>query len=151
MVHGQRLVNVAYLACQDPSMAQDAVQTVFMRLMKRDSRDLHAPMAYLRRAVINEVISQQRKAARRTHWLANRASSEELGEVSSSQIDRMDMFKRLEQLTPRQRAAIVLRYYEDLDDVTAAEVLNCAPATVRSLVRRGLASLRQTFEGDTER
>ena len=46
----------------------------------------------------------------------------------------------------RQRAALVLRYFEDLPDTTIAELLRCRPATVRSLVARGLEALRTTPE-----
>jgi len=49
-------------------------------------------------------------------------------------------------LPPRQRAALVLRYFEDLPDTTIAELLRCRPATVRSLVARGLEALRTTPE-----
>ena len=45
------------------------------------------------------------------------------------------------------RAAIVLRFYEDLSDVQTAAILNCSPGTVRSLISRGMSTLRQTLEG----
>jgi RNA polymerase sigma factor (sigma-70 family) len=50
-------------------------------------------------------------------------------------------------LRQRQRAAIVLRFYEDLSDVQAAEVLRCSPGTVRSLVSRAMKTLREELEG----
>jgi RNA polymerase sigma factor (sigma-70 family) len=52
----------------------------------------------------------------------------------------------LAELPDRMRAAIVLRFYEDLPDAQIAELLDCAPATVRSLIHRGLARLRKVVE-----
>jgi RNA polymerase sigma factor (sigma-70 family) len=57
------------------------------------------------------------------------------------------MHEALLRLPERQRAAIVLRFYEDLSDVQTAEVLRCAPGTVRSLVSRGMKTLRTELEG----
>jgi RNA polymerase sigma factor (sigma-70 family) len=57
------------------------------------------------------------------------------------------MHEALLRLPERQRGAIVLRFYEDLSDVQTAEVLRCSPGTVRSLVSRGMKTLRSEFEG----
>ena len=59
------------------------------------------------------------------------------------------MHQALLRLPERQRAAIVLRFYEDLSDVQTAEVLRCSPGTVRSLVSRGMTTLRSELEGVT--
>jgi RNA polymerase sigma factor (sigma-70 family) len=53
-------------------------------------------------------------------------------------------------LPPRQRAAIVLRFYEDLSEGDTASLLRCRPGTVRSLVSRGMAALRSDLEGDLD-
>ena len=58
--------------------------------------------------------------------------------------DRERLMEALRGLAPRQRAAVVLRYFCDLDDATIADLLNCSPATVRSQVSRALARLRIT-------
>ena len=57
------------------------------------------------------------------------------------------MHDALLRLPERQRAAMVLRFYEDLSDVQTAEVLRCSPGTVRSLVSRGMKTLRSELEG----
>ena len=63
--------------------------------------------------------------------------------------DELDetMHRILLELPQRQRAAIVLRFYEDLTDVQTAAVLGCSPGTVRSLVSRGMQTLREEMEG----
>ena len=56
------------------------------------------------------------------------------------------MWDALAALTDRQRAAIVLRFYEDVPDDRIAEILDCRPATVRSAIHRGLQSLRRVID-----
>ena len=56
--------------------------------------------------------------------------------------DRDELWSALQRLSPRQRAAIVLRFYEDLSEERTAEVLRCPRGTVKSLVSRGLETLR---------
>jgi RNA polymerase sigma factor (sigma-70 family) len=63
---------------------------------------------------------------------------------ASAQVDQRDeLFRLLLQLPPGQRAAIVLRYWEDLSEAEAAQVLGCSPGTVKSAASRGLACLRE--------
>jgi len=61
---------------------------------------------------------------------------------------QQDMWRRLQVLPDRQRAALVLRFYEDLSEQRIAEVLGCRPGTVKSLVSRGLQALRGEMRGD---
>ena len=56
--------------------------------------------------------------------------------------ERDAVWRLVRQLPPRQRAAVVLRFYEDLDDAAIANVLNCSPVTVRTQIMRALATLR---------
>ena len=66
----------------------------------------------------------------------------------SIQVDQRDeLFRLLLQLTPGQRAAIVLRYWEDLSEAATAEVLGCSVGTVKSATSRGLARLRELSNG----
>ena len=61
--------------------------------------------------------------------------------------DRLAILDALAVLTPRERAAVVLRYYEDLLDQQVAEVLGCSRATARSLIHRATPKLRQKLAG----
>lgn len=62
---------------------------------------------------------------------------------------RQDLWRVLGELTPRQRAAIVLRFYEDLSDRETAAVLHCSPAAVKSLVARAMDTLRATIGSES--
>jgi RNA polymerase sigma factor (sigma-70 family) len=64
------------------------------------------------------------------------------GDLSAESADRDAMWQLVATLPPRQRAVLVLRYYEDLDDTTIAEILGCSPVTVRTHAMRALAALR---------
>jgi RNA polymerase sigma factor (sigma-70 family) len=89
----------------------------------------------------NEVISWRRKWARlqaRPYQVLDRLVADPTGEV-----DRRDaLLRQLALLPGKQRAALVLRFYEDLSDSEIAEALGCSPATVRVHVHRALATLR---------
>jgi RNA polymerase sigma factor (sigma-70 family) len=62
--------------------------------------------------------------------------------------DRLTLRTAIESLPPRQRAAIVLRYYADLSVVDTADAMSCAPGTVKSLCSQAIATLRQRLEED---
>ena len=62
--------------------------------------------------------------------------------------DREELWRALRRLSERQRAAIVLRFYEDLSEAQVAEILNARPGTVKSLVSRGLETLRGEIRGE---
>ncbi|HEX5770176.1 MAG TPA: sigma-70 family RNA polymerase sigma factor [Nocardioidaceae bacterium] len=66
-------------------------------------------------------------------------------------MDRAWLWEELQQLPPRQRAAIVLRYYEDLTEAQTAEVMDCAVGTVKSQVSQGLRRLREQLGADAAR
>jgi RNA polymerase sigma factor (sigma-70 family) len=97
--------------------------------------------AYVRRILVN---------AARTGWRQSWRVESPSGMISAplahdayQQVDdRERLMEALRVLAPRQRAAVVLRYFCDLDDATIADLLNCSPATVRSQVSRALARLR---------
>ncbi len=61
---------------------------------------------------------------------------------------REDLWQALASLPPRQRAAVVLRYYEDLPEQRVAEILGCSVPAARSLVFRAMETLRTTIGGD---
>ena len=133
---------LAYLLTGDRALAEDLAQDAFVRMYSR-FRDLRNPDAfpwYLRRTVINLTRSHFRreKVARayvRGESNAPARSEPELG-------TREEMWQALLELPERQRAAIVLRYYEDLSEKETADVLGCPVGTVKSLVSRGLERLR---------
>lgn len=126
------LLRTAYLLTGDHQRAEDLVQTTLVKVYQRWSRVavMEQPAAYARRILVNQ-------ASSRRWW---RASRELGGEVPDLPADGYDdrvatsrtVWNAVLALPPRQRAVIVLRYYEDLSELEIAEVLGMAPGTVKS-------------------
>jgi RNA polymerase sigma factor (sigma-70 family) len=151
--HGQNLLDFAYLVARDRSLAEDLVQTVLARLAPMSSEQLSAvdrPVAYARRAILNEFRSQYRRHLRWDALVPKVARAEHIASVETATADRLAIFDALGALNPRQRAAVVLRYYEDLSDHEIANVLGCAPATVRTIVARALRQMRPLMEDNDD-
>jgi len=126
--------------------AQDLVQDALLRVYRSMLRRGVAPQdwyAYLRRAVINEYLRTVRLRSG-AEVVTDRMPERPVASSPEDQIaDRAQLWAALGALTARQRAALVLRYYEDLPDHQIAVMLGCREASVRSLASRGLAVLRQ--------
>lgn len=127
----------------DRALAEDVVQEVLIRAYGRWRRiaDMEWPDAYLRRMVVNEYLSWRRRWGRVTPVPAL-ALDRTLPDHADAHAERAGVRAQLAGLPRRQRAVLVLRYYEHLTDVEIAEVLGCAAGTVRSLASRALATLR---------
>jgi RNA polymerase sigma-70 factor (sigma-E family) len=143
-----RLVRTAYAVSGDRGLAEDAVQTAFAkayRSWRRISR-MEAPEAYLRRMAINEVLSN-RRLARHRHEVSRERLPEhsDVGGMETTPAHD-EMWRALAALPPRQRAVLVLRYYEDLSEQQIAEALGCRPGTVKSQASAALASLRSRLD-----
>jgi RNA polymerase sigma-70 factor (sigma-E family) len=140
--HAPEAARLAYLLTGDPVFAEDLVHEAFVRLFGkfRDLRHPEAFRSYLRTTVVNLSRSHFR------HRRVERAYLEREGRMPPSPgpdpSARRELWESLQRLRSRQRAAIVLRYYEDLTESQTAEVLGCAVGTVKSLVSRGLQQLR---------
>lgn len=142
-VNGQALLTFAYLLTGGRgAAAEDLVQTVVLRLVSRGLAGLDDPLAYARRGLVNEHRDQLRRG--RVHRLAvpRIATTESTTPVGTPTEDRLAVLSALDTLTERERAAVVLRYYEDLPDPQIAEVLGCSRTTVRSLIHRATPKLR---------
>jgi RNA polymerase sigma-70 factor (sigma-E family) len=143
---GDRLLRVAYQLTHDRAAAQDLVQDALLRVYRSMIRRGITPQdwyAYLRRAVINEYLRTARLRSS-AEIVTDRIPERPVPSSSEDQIaDREQLWAALGTLSPRQRAALVLRYYEDLPDPQIAALLGCREASVRSLASRGLALLRQ--------
>jgi RNA polymerase sigma-70 factor (sigma-E family) len=150
--HGDRAVRLAYLLTGDRALAEDLVQDAFVRLAGRLAhlRDQGAFDAYLRRTVVNLAMSHYRRAKLEREYLDRQRMLPAAPHVSVEVDDRRDLWEALGLLTERQRAAVVLRYYEDLSEQRVAEILNCRPGTVKSLVSRGLDVLRGEIRGEDD-
>jgi len=132
------MVRLAYLLVGTRAAAEDVVQDAFAQMHQKWA-SVRSPNAYLRTSVINGCRAHHRRVFR------ERARFPELVTDSLSKESPM-ILDAVAQLPYRQRAALVLRFYEDLPDEEIARALKCRPATVRSLVHRGLAALRKVVE-----
>jgi RNA polymerase sigma factor (sigma-70 family) len=131
-------VRLAYLLTGSRAVAEDVVQDSFLRLHGHWNR-VKQPTAYLRATVVNACRAYHRRERReRTHF-------PELV-VDSVSPETPIVLDALAALPYRQRAALALRFYEDRPDREIAQALRCRPATVRSLIHRGLTALRQVTE-----
>jgi RNA polymerase sigma-70 factor (sigma-E family) len=135
------MVRLAFLLTGSIETAEDLVQDVLARTQPRWSK-IAEPGAYVRRAVVNACNSHHRRRRReRAHADRLRRQPPEPAGMEAD-----ELFDVLAELPSRTRAALVLRYYQDLPENDIAELLGCAPGTVRSLIHRGLARLRLVIE-----
>ena len=148
------LLRYAVVLTGDRDLAQDVVQEVLARAQVRWRRvsEADSPEAYVRRMVLNEYLSWRRSwAARNVH-----AAGEKLVDIGDARggvrdhahdvVEADALWNRLATLGRKQRAVLVLRYYEQLDDESIADLIGCSPATVRSHASRALKTLRLTSE-----
>jgi RNA polymerase sigma-70 factor (sigma-E family) len=151
--HADAAVRLAYLLTGDREMAEDLVQDAFVKAAGRLAhlRNPDAFDAYLRTTIVNLSRSHFRRKRVERLYL-ERAQGFERPENRSSPgrsvEDQDQLWQALSRLNQRQRAAIVLRFYEDLPEGEVAKILQCAPGTVKSLVSRGLEKLRGEIEGE---
>jgi RNA polymerase sigma-70 factor (sigma-E family) len=139
-----RLLRTAYLLTGDPSAAEDIVQETLARLYPRWSRvrGAHHPASYVRRSLVNTYLNSTRAAASRELVMDNFADRADRADLAQTVTDRDLLWRLLRRLPERQRVALVLRYFNDLTDRDVARALGCRAGTVRSLISRGLATLR---------
>lgn len=149
-------IRLAYLLTGDRHQAEDLAHEAFVRCVGRFQhlRAHTAFDAYLRRAIVNLHTSGLRRRRTEREWL--RREGPRAAAAVSTQRDvgeREDLWRALATLPSRQRAALVLRYYEDLSERDAAEALGCSLSALKSLVARGSDALRASLttyapEGD---
>ncbi len=128
------LVRLATFLTGSLPAAEDIVQDTFVRFEARQAHP-QDPTRYLRASVVNACRSYHR---RRLLEFRHRAIVPRPGPESPR-----ELWDVLDRVSQRQRRALVLRYYLDLPEDEIAEILHCRPSTVRSLVKRGLAALRE--------
>jgi len=146
--HAPEALRLAYLLTGDLKVAEDLVQDAFVKLAGRllhlrDPRGFHA---YLRTTMVNLSRSHHRRAAVERRYIERQPAPAPVGGPDVA--DREALRLALMSLPIRQRTAVVLRYYEDLSEAQTAELMRCRPAAVRSLVARGMESLRKTTGDD---
>ena len=137
------LQRLAFLLTGDHHLAEDITQQAFIKFYGRffNLRTSSAAPAYLRRTVVNLARAHHRRSRREREYLEVHEHTP--GETRDPDIEEHDfVIRSLAKMPYRQRAAIVLRYYEDLTEHQAAEVLECSLAAMKSLTARAMGSLR---------
>ncbi len=137
------LSRTAFLLTGDHHLAQDLLQVALSRVADRWRRLRDgAPDAYARRIMVNELTSWRRR--RRYHERPVEAVAEDPApeDWPSAVIRRVVIGRALARLTPKQRAVLVLRFYEDLSEAATAEALGCSLGTVKSQTHQALSRLR---------
>ncbi|MFN8027141.1 MAG: SigE family RNA polymerase sigma factor [Acidimicrobiia bacterium] len=132
------LLRLAYLLTGSRAGAEDVVQDAFVQL-HRKWNGVRTPAAYLRTSVVNGCRMHHRRRSREQAHFADLVGD-------TVQPETPVVLGALVRLPYLQRAALVLRYYEDRPETEIADLLGCRPATVRSHVHRGLAALREAMQ-----
>ncbi|MFD1148429.1 SigE family RNA polymerase sigma factor [Saccharothrix hoggarensis] len=135
------LLRYATVLTGDPHLAQDVVQECLLRAQQRWSRiaAVDAPVAYVKRMVTNEYLSWRRRWKPQTSL---HGIDPPTPDPSALYDEREAMLQSIDKLPRKQKAAVVLRFYEGYDDAEIAETLGCSQVTVRSHISRALATLR---------
>lgn len=151
VTHQAGLVRYATLLAGSPAQGEDLVQEVLVRLYPRWAQ-LADPLPYVRRSVTNEFLSWRRRWSTRHIQSVPDGVLQHVEATTSWRGPDPELWAELQRLPRQQRAAVVLRYYEDLDDDEIGRVLGCKAASVRGHISRGLATLRASIttweEGD---
>lgn len=144
---GASLRRTAYLVVGgDWHRADDVVQEALYKLYLAWARIERGgnPVGYARRAVVNVALDTRRRPWRR-EVPTETMPEPGYGDLAGDHAARDEMFAALASLPPRQRACVVLRYYEDLSIEQTAELLGCSEGTVKSQSARGLETLRHAM------
>jgi RNA polymerase sigma-70 factor (ECF subfamily) len=138
------LLRSAYLLAGDWATAEDLLQTALTKTYLAWKRlgEIEAVEPYARRVLVNTATSWWRRrwhGERPTEFLPERA----VADATEEQLDRDLLWKHVKALPARQRAVLVLRFYEDMSEAQTAELLNISAGTVKSQTSRALGTLRQ--------
>jgi RNA polymerase sigma-70 factor (sigma-E family) len=139
-------IRLAYFLTGDRDLAEDIVQEAFVRVAGRRLRGPDSFDAYLRRTVVNLHLSALRR--RRTERSRLPRLRDPGSQPPYDPSARDELFRALRTIPMRQRAAIVLRFYEDLSEREAAQVLGCSTGALNQLVFRGMGALREQMRGE---
>lgn len=144
----ERLRRTAYLMCGDWDKASDHVQEGLIRVyvawprLERAGRE----HAYARKAVVSAVLDHGRRRSNRELVVETDPERPAEGDLADAVTARAALLAALAELPPRQRACVVLRYFEDLSVADTAAALGCSQGTVKSQTARGLDRLRSLFQ-----
>ena len=143
------LMRAACAIAGDRNTAEDLLQTALASVFVRWAgiRDHRAADAYVRRAMANQHASWYRQKWRRNEQPTDAppepSAHQDSAGTEDTETDRIHLWSLVMALPPRQRSAVLLRYYEELSEAETADVLHCSVGTVKSSTSRGIATLRR--------
>jgi RNA polymerase sigma-70 factor (sigma-E family) len=143
---GQDLVRLGFTVSGDYQRAEDLAQIALMQAFRtwRKVRRADDPHNYVRRILINSYLSMTRRRSFTEAPAAELDMDRTVPDPATGIVNSDDLWRALATLSARERVILVLRYYQDMDDRTIADVLGIKPSTVRATASRALASLRRT-------
>jgi RNA polymerase sigma-70 factor (sigma-E family) len=146
-----RVHRVAYAVCGDRQLAEDAVQSALVSAYRTwpRVRDADSSEAYLRKMVVNQLFSWRRRKSWGSTSALGRAAEPSRASHENEVVEHQRVWSAVGDLPPRQRAVIVLRYYEGMTEAEIAETLEIRPGTVKSQSSAAMARLRVAL-ADTE-
>lgn len=140
---GAALSRTAFLLYGNHADAQDLLQEALAKTARHWRKVVDGnPEAYVRRVMINQRTSWWRRFGRREQAVAEPPEST-TSDHSESSTTRLTLLRALAELAPRQRAVVVLRFYEDMSVAEVADILNVSQGTVKSQSHAALARLRR--------
>lgn len=141
---GQALMGTAYLLTGDRHLAEDLLQIVLTKLARRwpAMRQDGNPEGYARTSLYREFVSWRRVARNRELPSERLPEPRSVGDMADTTVRRLVLRQALAGLTPRQRAVLVLRFYEDLSEAETAALLKCSVGAVKSRTHQALKRLR---------
>ncbi|MFC7548135.1 SigE family RNA polymerase sigma factor [Plantactinospora sp. GCM10030261] len=150
VARGSRLRATAYLLCGDWHQAEDLTQITFAKLYRNWRRIAHREVldAYARKVLLRAFLDERRRPWRREHITGHDSPELDYAVDAVDVESRMVLRAALLALPARQRAVLVLRFWEDLPVQQVAELLGLATGTVKSLSARGLNRLRAALDTD---
>jgi RNA polymerase sigma-70 factor (sigma-E family) len=146
---GDALLRTAVLLAPGREAGEDLLQEALERLLRKWHKVDGNPEGYLRRIMYNRAVDGWRTRGRRPEVLGLPAHAAVADPASRLDV-RLMLIAALELLTPRQRAAVVARYWEQLSEAEAAAALGCSVSAVKAATGRGLGALRAALTPDME-
>ncbi len=134
------MVRVAYLITRSTAIAEEITNDAFVKVLEKWT-SLDSPGGYARTLVVRAALRTRRRQARERQHLATRRLT-----VTGSEPEVDEMWDALGRLPVKQRAALVLRFYDDCSHEQIARAMHCTVSTARSLTYRGLTALRKEVD-----
>ncbi|GAA1630694.1 SigE family RNA polymerase sigma factor [Kribbella alba] len=143
---GQELVRLGFTVSGDYQRAEDLAQIALMQAFRawRKVQKADDPHTYVRRILINSYLSMTRRRSFTEAPAAEIDSEHTVPDPATDIVNSDDLWRALATLSARERVVLVLRYYQDMDDRTIADLLGIKPSSVRATASRALAALRKT-------